>query len=102
MPTDNTLAVRTALEHGGGAAEKQLAVLASEAGDAQLQLVVEKLTAAEINVLVEDADMSKPSMAHAFITPSQFLEAFERLGTRWSQADEIHSANDYTDRKSVV
>jgi hypothetical protein len=102
IPTDNTLALRAALEHGGGAAEKHLALLAYEAGDAQLQLVVEKLTAAEINVLVEDADMSKPSMAHAFITPSQFLEAFERLGTRWSQADEIKSANDYTTIQSDV
>ena len=102
MPMDNTLAVRTALEHGGGAAEKQLAVLASEAGDTQLQLLVEQLTAAEINVLVEDADMSKPSMAHSFITPSQFLEAFERLGTRWSQADEIRSADDYATIQSDV
>lgn len=102
MPTDHTLAIRAALEHGGGAAEQQLALLASEGGDMQLQLVVEKLTAAEINVLVEDADMSKPSMAHAFITPSQFLEAFERLGTRWSQADEINSAHDYATIQSDV
>ncbi len=102
MPTDNTLAVRTALEHGGGAAERQLTILAAEAGDAQLQVVVEKLTAAEINVLVEDADMSKPSMAHSFITQSQFLEAFERLGSRWSQADEINTTNDYTTIQSDV
>jgi hypothetical protein len=102
MPTDHTLAVRTALANGGGAAENQLALLASEAGDSQLQIVVEKLTAAEINVIVADADMSKPSMAHAFITPDQFLEAFERLGTRWSQADEIRSANDYAEIQSDV
>lgn len=95
MPTDHTLAVRAALETGGSAAEVQLALLASEGGDTQLQLVVEKLTAAEINVIVADADMSKPSMAHAYITPAQFLEAFERLGTRWSQSEEIKSANDY-------
>lgn len=102
MPTDHTLAIRAALENGGGAAEQQLALLASEAGDSQLQLVVEKLTAAEINVLVEDADMSKPSMAHAFITPAQFLEAFERLGARWSQANDIKSAHDYTEIQSDV
>ena len=72
MPTDNTLAVRAALESGGGAAETQLALLAAEGGDSQLQLVVERLTAAEINVIVADADMSKPSMAHAYITPEQF------------------------------
>jgi hypothetical protein len=102
IPTDNALAVRTALESGGGAAERQLTLLATEAGDSQLQLVVEKLTAAEINVLVEDADMSKPSMAHAFISAAQFLEAFERLGTRWSQADEINSANDYANIQSDV
>jgi hypothetical protein len=102
MPTDNTLAVRAALESGGGAAEMQLALLAAAGGDSQLQIVVEKLTAAEINVIVADADMSKPSMAHAFITPAQFLEAFERLGTRWSQSDEIKSANDYTEIQSDV
>ncbi|HEX8312618.1 MAG TPA: hypothetical protein VF614_14950 [Chthoniobacteraceae bacterium] len=102
MATDNTLAVRAALESGGGAAETQLALLASEGGDAQLQLVVEKLTAAEINVIVADADMSKPSMAHAYITPEQFLEAFERLGTRWPRSDEIKSANDYHEIQSDV
>lgn len=94
--TEKTLALRAALESSGGAAELQLALLASEGGDSQLQLVVEELTAAEINVIVADADMSKPSMAHAFITPAQFLEAFERLGSRWSQSDEIKSPNDYT------
>ncbi|RYD60196.1 MAG: hypothetical protein EOP84_37300 [Verrucomicrobiaceae bacterium] len=41
-------------------------------------------------------------MAHAFITPEQFLEAFERLGARWSQAAEIESANDYTEIQSDV
>src|SRR4051812_16877061 len=101
-PTENALALRAALEHGGGAAKRHLALVAAEAGDSQLQLLVEKLTAAEINVLVEDADMSKPSMAHSFITPSQFIEAFERLGTRWSQADEIRSADDYTTIQSDV
>jgi hypothetical protein len=102
MPTDNTLAIRAALAHGGGAAENQLALLASEAGDSQLQVVVEKLTAAEINVIVADADMSKPSMAHAFITPDQFLEAFERLGTRWTQSDDFHSALDYAELQNDV
>jgi hypothetical protein len=79
-PTDKALAVRAALESGGGAAETQLALLASEGGDSQLQLVVEKLTAAEINVIVADADMSKPSMAHAYITPEQFMEALSGSG----------------------
>ncbi|MDB6153205.1 MAG: hypothetical protein JWL90_1658 [Chthoniobacteraceae bacterium] len=102
MPTDKTLAVRAALENGGSAAETQLALLAGEAGDSQLQIVVEKLTAAEINVLVADADMSKPSMAHAFITPDQFLEAFDRLGARWSQSDEIKSTADYTEIQNDV
>ncbi len=102
MPIDNTLAVRAALESGGGAAEMQLALLAAEAGDSQLQIVVERLTAAEINVIVADADMSKPSMAHAYITPAQFLEAFERLGSRWSQSDELKSANDYVEIQSDV
>ena len=97
MNHDNALAVRAALENGGGAAETQLARLATEAGDSQLQVVIEKLTAAEINVIVADADMSKPSMAHAFITPTQFLEAFERLGSRWSRANEIKSSDDYAE-----
>jgi hypothetical protein len=102
MPTDNTLAIRAALASGGGAAENQLALLASEAGDAQLQVVVEKLTAAEINVIVADADMSKPSMAHAFVTPAQFIEAFERLGTRWKQTDDFCSALDYAELQNDV
>jgi hypothetical protein len=97
MTTDNTLAVRAALESGGGAAETQLALIASTGGDLQLQLVVEKLTAAEINVLVEEFDMSKPSVAHAFISPEQFLEAFDRLGARWSQIDEIELTGDYAE-----
>ena len=101
-PTDHTLALRAALETSGGAAELQLALLASQAGDSQLQILVEELTAAEINVIVADADMSKPSMAHAFITPAQFLEAFERLGSRWSQSEEIRSANDYAQIQSDV
>ena len=93
--SEHSLALRAALESSGGAAELQLALLASQAGDSQLQLLVEELTAAEINVIVADADMSKPSMAHAFITPVQFLEAFERLGSRWSQSDEIKTLNDF-------
>src|ERR1700748_2470739 len=102
MPTDNTLAIRAALASGGGAAENQLALLASEAGDSQLQVVVEKLTAAEINVIVADADMSKPSMAHAFITPGQFIEDFERLCTRWTQTDDFCSALDYAELQNDV
>ena len=97
MTTDNTLVVRAALESGGGAAESQLALIASVGGDSQLQLVVENLTAAEINVLVEESDMSKPSVAHAFISPAQFLEAFDRLGARWSCIDNIETSGDYVE-----
>jgi hypothetical protein len=97
MTTDNTLAVRAALETGGGAAESQLALIASGAGDSQLQLVVESLTAAEINVIVADSDMSKPSMAHAYISPEQFLEAFDRLGSRWSRFDPVEASGDYSE-----
>ncbi len=97
MTTEKTLAVRSALASGGEAGETQLAMLATAAGDLQLQLVVESLTAAEINVLVADADMSKPSVAHAFISPEQFLEAFDRIGSRWSRFDAVESAADYAE-----
>ncbi len=97
MTTDTTLAVRAALESGGAAAESQLALIATAAGDSQLQLVVESLTAAEINVIVADADMSKPSMAHAFISPEQFLEAFDRLGSRWARVGEVKTTGDYVE-----
>ncbi len=97
MTTDKTLAVRAALETGAGAAESQLALIASDAGDSQLQLVVETLTAAELNVIVADADMSKPSVAHAFITPAQFIEAFDRLGSRWASFDVVESHGDYAE-----
>lgn len=102
MTTENTLAVRAALESGAGAAESQLALIATNAGDSQLQLVVETLTAAEINVIVADSDMAKPSVAHAFITPAQFLEAFDRLGSRWSRFDQIESASDYLEVQEIV
>ncbi len=102
MTTDNTLAVRAALESGADAAETQLALIASNAGDSQLQLVVETLTAAEINVIVADSDMAKPSIAHAFITPAQFLEAFDRLGSRWSRFDQVESAADYLEVQEIV
>jgi hypothetical protein len=53
-------------------------------------------------VIVAESDMSKPSMAHAFITPDQFLEAFERLGTRWPKENEIKSEYDYAQIQSDV
>jgi len=85
--TTNTLAVRAALQSGAGAAEAQLALIAGNTGDNQLAAVVADLTAAEVAVMVSDADMSKPSLAHSFLTVEQFLGAFARLGGRWGEVD---------------
>jgi len=83
MTNINTLAIRQALQSGGAAAETQLAIIANSAGDEQLALVIEDLGAAEIAAIVEDADMTKPSIVHAFVSPEQFLGAFDRLGAKW-------------------
>jgi len=85
MTTNNTLSVRQALQSGAGAAENQLAQIAGNAGDQQLAEVVADFKPAEIAVMVSDADMTKPSLAHAFISPEQFIAAFSRLGARWGE-----------------
>lgn len=87
---DHTLALRSALQ--SGAAETQLALIAEQAGDQQLAQVIAEFHPAEIAVMVRDADMTKPSLAHAFITPDQFIGAFGRIGSRWG---EIPSNVDY-------
>lgn len=84
---NNTLAVRAALQTGAGAAEEQLALIAGNTGDNQLAAVVADLTAAEVAVMVSDADMSKPSLAHSFLSAEQFSGAFARLGGRWGEVD---------------
>jgi len=80
---NHTLALRSALQ--SGAAETQLALIAEQAGDQQLAEVIAEFNPAEIAVMVRDADMTKPSLAHAFITPGQFIGAFGRIGSRWGE-----------------
>ena len=92
MNKTHTLAVRIALQSGAGAADTQLALIAEGAGDAYLQTVVADFKPAEIAVMVSDADMTKPSLAHAFINEEQFIGAFSRLGSRWG---EVQTSVDY-------
>ena len=89
---NNTLSLRIALQSGAGAAETQLAIIAENAGDSHLQAVVADFKPAEIAVMVSDADMTKPSLAHSFITEEQFMGAFSRLGSRWG---EVQTSVDY-------
>jgi len=99
----NTLAIRQALQSGGAAAETQLTIIANSAGDEQLALVIEELRPSEIAAIVEDADMTKPSIVHAFVTPEQFIGAFDRLGAKWgsispsSDIDLLKYQNDIED-----
>lgn len=103
MTNINTLAIRQALQSGGAAAETQLGIIAHSAGDEQLALVIEDLGAAEIAAIVEDADMTKPSIVHSFISPEQFIGAFNRLGAKWgaitpsSDIDLLTFQNDIED-----
>ena len=83
--SNNVLAIRAALQNSAGAAESQLALIANNAGDHQLAEIVAELNPAEIAVMVADADMTKPSITHNYITPEQFSGAFSRLGSRWSE-----------------
>ena len=72
MTTQNnnhTLAVREALQQGAVAAEKQLATIGNDHGDAQLALIVGDLSIPEIIVMSDEYDMTKPSLISAFITP---------------------------------
>ena len=78
-----TLAVKTALNNGGRAAETELAVIADKHGDQQLAAVIEELTAPEILAIIEESDMSKPSLASVFATAEQFLAVIERKVEGW-------------------
>lgn len=91
--SNNVLAIRAALQSSAGAAENQLALIANNAGDHQLAEIVSEFNPAEIAVMVADADMTKPSITHNYISPEQFAGAFSRLGSRWS---ELTLEVDYT------
>ena len=99
MTTNNTLTLRTALQSGAGAAETQMALIAENVGDTQLQAIVADFHPAEIAVMVSDADMTKPSLAHAFINEEQFIGAFSRLGSRWG---EVQTTVDYVSFQRAV
>lgn len=85
MTSNNVLAIRVALQSSAGAAESQLALIANNAGDQQLAEIVAEFQPAEIAVMVSDADMTKPSITHNYISPEQFAGSFSRLGSRWKE-----------------
>ena len=75
--------MREALQQGAVAAEKQLATIGNDHGDAQLALIVGDLSIPEIIVMSDEYDMTKPSLISAFITPEQFTGALDRKAEEW-------------------
>lgn len=95
----HTALVRAALASGVSAGEHRLLALANEADDTQLAVIVGELPADDILALALDADITKVSMVHLFVTPEQMLAAFERIGSNWSQLAKVPSAEDYLIRR---
>ena len=84
MENEHTLAIRQTLAHSGAfAAEHQLKIIGDNAGDEELGSVIQSLDPWEVAAIVKEGDYTKPSIAAAFITPEQFLNALEHLGSSW-------------------
>lgn len=101
IPT--ALSIRSVIETAGAeAAEKQLGIIAHEAGDTELALVVKDLLPGEIALIVGKGDYTKPSVIAPFITPAQFLDALERLGAGWGKIGDAEAHVIYTLRNEVT
>ena len=94
-----TALVRAALASGASAGEHSLLALAKDTDDAQLAVIVGELPPDDILALALEADITKVSMVHLFVTPEQMLAAFERIGSNWSQLAKVPSAEDYLIRR---
>ena len=101
MTTENpqTALVRSALASGAQAGERSLVALANDAEDHQLSVIVGELPPDDILALALEADITKVSMVHLFATPAQMLEAFERIGSNWSQLAKIPNVEEYQIRR---
>ncbi len=101
--TPTALSIRSVIETAGAeAAERQLGIIAHEAGDTELALVVQDLLPGEIALIVGKGDYTKPSVIAPFVTPAQFLDALERLGAGWGKIGDAETHVLYTLRNEVT
>jgi|GEM_PF-1261919 len=78
----------TVLRYQGiDAAEQKLTEIAGQEGDQAIMEIAPHLSTAEVRGLTAEADIVKPSLLHAAITPEQFRGVFRRVGVRWSAAE---------------
>jgi len=82
----NILSIREILKAGSPHnAERQLAQIAHDQGDAAIALLVADLTPGEVASFLEEGDYSKPSEVTQFLTEEQFMEALARFGAKWGK-----------------
>jgi hypothetical protein len=82
----NILTLRQILDSGSAhKAERQLVQIAHDEGDAALALIVADLTPGEVVSFLEEGDYTKPSEVVPHLTPSQFMGALDRFGSKWGK-----------------
>ncbi len=82
----NILTVRQTLDAGSAhKAERQLAQIAHDQGDATLALLVADLTPSEVASFLEEGDYTKPSEVVPHLTREQFMGALDRFGSKWGK-----------------
>jgi hypothetical protein len=80
------LAIRETLTSGSpNKAERQLAQIAHDQGDATLALIVADLTPGEVATFLEEGDYTKPSEVVPHLTKEQFMGALNRFGSKWGK-----------------
>lgn len=80
--------IATVLRYQGiDAAEQKLTEIAGQEGDQAIMEIAPHLSTAEVRGVTAEADIVKPSLLHAAVTPEQFLGVFRRVGVRWSAAE---------------
>jgi hypothetical protein len=80
------LAIRQTLTSGSPSkAERQLAQIAHDEGDATLALIVADLTPGEVATFLEEGDYTKPSEVVPHLTKEQFMGALNRFGSKWGK-----------------
>ena len=80
------LAIRETLSSGSAhKAERQLAQIAHDQGDAAIALIVADLTPNEIASFLEEGDYTKPSEVVPHLTRDQFMGAVDRFGSKWGK-----------------
>ena len=80
------LTIRQTLQAGSPTkAERQLAQIAHDQGDATLALIVADLTPGEVASFLEEGDYTKPSEVVPHLTSEQFMGALDRFGSKWGK-----------------